>query len=140
MTAFAKAALPLFAEGGGGSVVTLSYLGAERALPNYNVMESPRPRWRPASAIWLLAWAATTFASTRCRPGRLKLCPPRESAALEKFCSRWKSRRRSAANISAEEVAAAAVFLLSPLSSAITGEVIHADAGFHITAGLAEEE
>ncbi|MBE8158571.1 MAG: SDR family oxidoreductase, partial [Betaproteobacteria bacterium] len=43
-------------------------------------------------------------------------------------------------NVAADEIAAAAVFLLSPLASAVTGEVLHADAGFHITAGLAGAE
>ena len=74
-----KHAKPLFSEG--ASVITLSYLGAERAIPNYNVMAWPRPLWRPPSATWPLSWVRSRCASTPSVPVRSAPWPARPSAA-----------------------------------------------------------
>ena len=61
--------LPLL-EKNGASVITLSYLAAERAVPNYNVMGSAKAVLEQASARWPTSWGRRTSASTRSRPGR----------------------------------------------------------------------
>ena len=57
-------------EGRDGSLLTLSYYGAEKAMPNYNVMVWPKPAWKPMCAIWPRAWGRTVFASMRSQPVR----------------------------------------------------------------------
>ena len=140
LTAFAKAALPLFAEGGGGSVVTLSYLGAERALPNYNVMGVAKAALEASVRYLAFGMGGDNIRVNAVSAGPIKTLSAAGIGGFGKILQQVEKQAPLRRNISAEEVAAAAVFLLSPLSSAITGEVIHADAGFHITAGLAEEE
>ena len=54
----------------GGSLVTMTYLGAQRVMPNYNVMVSPRRRWKHRCAIWRMILAPMVFASTRFRQDR----------------------------------------------------------------------
>ena len=63
----AKAALPLM-QGRNAPVLTLTYLGAERVVPNYNTMAWLRPRSKPACATWPPFWARAASALTVSRP------------------------------------------------------------------------
>ncbi len=77
-TAIARRASKLMTNG--GSMITLTYYGAERVMPNYNVMGVARRHWRPACATLPSIWARATSASTRCRPGRSRRWPRMASA------------------------------------------------------------
>jgi len=60
LVALARAVMPAMTEG--GSISTLTYLGSQRVVPNYNVMGVARPRWKLPCDIWRANWASATFA------------------------------------------------------------------------------
>ncbi len=119
----------------GGSMVTMTYLGAVRAVPNYNVMGVAKAALE-ASTRYL----AADLGSDGIRVNALSAGPIRTLAAsgvgdfrrLMEKASRGSMLKR---NVTQEEVGDAAVFLLSDLASGITGEVHYVDGGFHIGAG-----
>jgi enoyl-[acyl-carrier protein] reductase I len=115
-----------------GSVVTLSYLGAERALPNYNVM-GPAKASLEASVRFL----AFDLGAEGIRVNAISAGPVKTLAAagipgfrrMLEHVQRTAPLRRS---ITAEDVANASLFLLSELASSITGVTLYVDAGYHI--------
>jgi len=140
LTALARAAAPMM-QGGPGSIVTLSYLGAERALPNYNVRGLAK-----ASLEASVRYLAVSLGPKQMRVNAISAGPIKTLAAagignfgkILKFVESHAPLRRG---VSAEEVGNTAAFLLSDLASGITGEVLYVDAGFNVTtAGLGGEE
>ena len=138
LAALAKAAAPMM-EGRSASIVTLSYLGAERAIANYNVMGLAK-----ASLEAGVRYLASSLGPKGTRVNAISAGPIKTLAAagiggfskILHFVEKHAPLRRG---VSAEEVGNAAAFLLSDLSSGITGEVIYVDAGFSTTtAGLSE--
>lgn len=135
--ALAKAGQKMM-EGTNGSLITLSYLGAERTIPNYNVMGIAK-----ASLEANVRYMAQSLGPQGIRVNAISAGPIKTLAAAG--ISNFRSMLSKAAdaaplkkNVSIEEVGNVAAFLCSDLSAAITGEVIHADAGYSIT-GLAQE-
>ena len=133
LAALAREAEPHMRAGGGGSIMTLSYIAADRAVPGLQRdggrQGGPRGD-RPLPGVGPRRRAAS--ASTRSRPGRCGRSPPAASPAS----ARWPTpsaepRARCGATSPQDEVADAAVFLASPLSASVTGETIFVDAGFH---------
>ncbi|HEX4779650.1 MAG TPA: enoyl-ACP reductase FabI [Usitatibacter sp.] len=132
LAALAKAAAPMMGEG--SAIVTLSYLGAERALPNYNVMGLAK-----ASLEAGVRYLGSSLGPKGIRVNAISAGPIKTLAAagiggfsrILHFVEKNAPLRRG---VTAEEVGNAAAFLLSPLASGITGEVIYVDAGFsHVT-------
>jgi enoyl-[acyl-carrier-protein] reductase (NADH) len=78
------------------ALLTLTYLGAERSVPNYNTMAWPRRRWRPRSATWRRAWGRAASGSTASRPGRSRRWRPPGSRASARS-STWSSAPRRCA-------------------------------------------
>jgi enoyl-[acyl-carrier protein] reductase I len=131
LTALARRVEPHMRERGGGAIVTLSYLAAQRAVPGYNVMGVAKSALE--SMVRYLAW---DLGEAGIRVNAVSAGPVRTLAArgipgftemAEAAAGRSPLRRE----ITAEEVADAALFLVSPLASAITGHVLYVDAGFH---------
>jgi len=129
----AKAALPMM-RGRDGALLTLSYLGSERTMPNYNVMGLAK-----ASLEANVRYMATSLGAEGIRVNAISAGPIKTLAAagiqdfrllLEYSQSRSPLRR----NVSIEEVGNAAAFLCSDLASGITGEITYVDAGMNITA------
>jgi enoyl-[acyl-carrier protein] reductase I len=140
LAALAKAAEPMM-RGRPGSIVTLSYLGAERALPNYNVMGLAK-----ASLEACVRYLAASLGAQNIRVNAISAGPIKTLAAagignfakIQHFVEKHAPLRRG---VTLDEVGDTAAFLLSALASGITGEVIHVDAGFaSVTPGLAAEE
>jgi enoyl-[acyl-carrier protein] reductase I len=138
LAALAKAAVPMM-EGRKGAIVTLSYLGAERAIANYNVMGLAK-----ASLEAGVRYLAGSLGPRGTRVNAISAGPIKTLAAagiggfskILHFVEKHAPLRRG---VSADEVGNTAAFLLSDLASGITGEVIHVDAGFSTTtAGLDE--
>lgn len=126
-----RAMLPLL-EKQGGSLVTLSYLAAERAVPHYNVMGSAKAVLE--QSVRQLAWE---LGPKNVRVNALSAGPVSTLAArgISGFVGMQKHHAEKAPlrrNITKEEVGSAALFLLSDLSSGITGETLYVDAGYHI--------
>ncbi len=139
LAALAKAAEPMM-RGRRGAIITLSYLGAERALPNYNVMGLAK-----ASLEACVRYLAASLGPQGLRVNAISAGPIKTLAAagignfskIFKFVEANAPLRRG---VSIEEVGNTAAFLLSDLSSGITGETIYVDAGFSVvTAGLSED-
>jgi len=139
LAALAKAALPLM-QGRPGSIVTLSYLGAARSIPNYNVMGLAK-----ASLEAGVRYLAAGLGPGGIRVNAISAGPIKTLAAagiggfskILQFVERNAPLRRG---VTAEEVGNTTAFLLSDLASGITGEVIYVDAGFSTTtAGLESE-
>ena len=138
LAALAKGAAPMM-QGRPGAMVTLSYLGAVRAIPNYNVMGLAK-----ASLEAGVRYLASSLGPSGIRVNAISAGPIKTLAAagiggfskILHFVEKNAPLRRG---VSAEEVGNAAAFLLSDLASGITGECIYVDAGFsHVTPGMDE--
>lgn len=131
LIALAKAAEPLL-EKEGGSIVALTYLGSEKVVPNYNVMGLAKAGLE--SAIRYLAY---DLGKKNIRVNGVSAGPVSTLAArgISGFTTMLENHRKRAAlgrNVEVEEVANAAVFLLSPLASGVTGEILYVDCGYRI--------
>ena len=131
LIALAKAAEPLL-EKEGGSIVALTYLGAQRVIPNYNVMGLAK-----ASLESSIRYLASDLGKKNIRVNGISAGPVSTLAArgIAGFTTMLEAHRNRAAlgrNVEVEEVANAAFFLLSPLSSGITGEILYVDCGYRI--------
>jgi enoyl-[acyl-carrier protein] reductase I len=133
--ALAKASRPMM-HGRGGALLTMSYLGAVRAVPNYNVMGVAK-----ASLEANVRYLAASLGPHGTRVNAVSAGPIRTLAAagisdfrdmLKKVEERTPLRR----NVTIAEVGNAAAFLCSDLASGITGDVLYVDTGYHIL-GLA---
>jgi enoyl-[acyl-carrier protein] reductase I len=130
LTAVSKAAKDLMTEG--GSIVTLTYLGGERVLENYNVMGVAK-----ASLEASVKYLASDLGKAGVRVNAISAGPIRTLSAkgvgdfntiLKEIEERAPLRR----NTTQEEVGDTAVFLFSDMSRGITGENIHVDSGYHV--------
>ena len=133
LIAVTRAALPLFEKRGGGSVVTLTYLGSERVFPNYNVMGVAK-----AALEATVRYLAADVGPKNVRVNAISAGPIKTLAAsgisgFSSILGVYRDRAPLRRNIEASEVGDAAAFLLSDAGRGITGEVLLVDAGFHIT-------
>ena len=134
-TALAKAGKAMMA-GRNGSLLTLSYLGALRVIPNYNVMGIAK-----ASLEANVRYMAASLGPEGTRVNAISAGPIKTlaSAGINDFRSMLSKAADAAPlkkNVSIDEVGNAAAFLCSDLASGITGEITYVDAGYNIT-GLA---
>jgi len=126
-----RACLPLMEKRGGGSVVTLTFLGSDRVFPNYNVMGVAK-----AALESTVRYLAADLGQKNIRVNAVSAGPIKTLAAagisgFSTILTVYRERTPLRRNIELSEVADAAVFLLSPASRAITGEVLMVDAGYH---------
>ncbi len=130
LIAIARHAEPLMS--GGGSVLTLTYLGAERVLPNYNVMGIAK-----AALEASVRYLAGDLGPQGIRVNAISAGPIRtlSSAGITGFKDMLhyhEARAPLRRNIRPEEVAQTALYLCSDLGSGVTGEVVHVDGGYNI--------
>lgn len=135
--ALAKAALPMLSPG--SALLTLTYLGAERVLPNYNVMGLAK-----ASLEANVRYLASSLGPKNIRVNAVSAGPVKTLAAvgISSFRKMLAYNEKAAPlqrNITLEEIGNTAAFLCSDLASGITGEVVHVDGGFHIMGMSAHE-
>ena len=116
----------------GSALLTLSYLGAERAIPNYNVMGLAKPL-KLTCATWRTPWARKAFALTPSLPVR---SVPWRLPVLKISVRCWRTAKRSPRSVAPSPLKTgnSAAFLCSDLSAGISGEVVHVDGGFSIAA------
>ena len=137
--ALAKAALPLM-EGRAGAMLTMTYLGAVRPVPHYNVMGMAK-----ASLEASVRYLATALGPKGIRVHGLSAGPIRTLAAsgVAQFGKLLKHVEYNAPlrrNVTIEEVGNVAAFLLSDLAAGMTGEIIYVDSGYHqCIAGVRED-
>lgn len=132
-TSVAKAAAPLMTEG--GSLVTLTYYGAERVMPHYNVMGVAK-----AALEASVRYLAADLGPQNIRVNAISAGPIKTLAASGigdfRFILKWNELNSPLRrNVTIEDVGRSGLFLLSDLGSGVTGEVLHVDSGYH-TVGM----
>jgi len=130
LVAVARAARPLMKEG--GSIVTLTYLGGERVVENYNVMGVAK-----AALDANVRYLANDLGKEGIRVNGISAGPIRTLAAkgvggFNNILHTIEEKAPLRRNVTQEDVGNVALFLMSDLSSAVTGEIIHVDSGYHI--------
>lgn len=133
LIALARGAAPLMAARGGGSMLTLTYLGSQRVFENYNVMGVAK-----AALEASVRYLASELGPQNIRVNAISAGPIKTLAAagiggFSKILQVYRERAPLRRNVDTEEVADTARFLLGPGGRGITGEVILVDGGFHIT-------
>ncbi len=131
LAALAKAGRPLM-QGRNGSVLAMSYLGAVRVIPNYNVMGVAK-----AALEANVRYLAAALGPEGIRVNAISAGPIRTLAAagigdFRAMLSYVQERTPLRRNVTIEEVGNAAAFLCSDLASAITGDILYVDTGYHI--------
>ncbi|CUX96984.1 enoyl-ACP reductase FabI [Candidatus Hoaglandella endobia] len=132
--AMAKASRPMLNPN--SALVTLTYLGSERAIPNYNVMGLAK-----ASLEANTRYMANALGPQGVRVNAISAGPIRTLAAssiknFKKMLSYYEAVTPLPRLVTIEDIGNTAAFLCSDLSAGITGEVVHVDGGFHISANL----
>ncbi len=130
LTALAQRAVPLMTQG--GSIVALTYYGAEKVIPRYNVMGVAK-----AALEASIRYLSFDLGPRKIRVNGLSAGPVQTLAArgISGFTDMMKiveSKAPLRRNVEIGEVANGAVFLLSPLSSGVTGEILYVDCGYNI--------
>lgn len=117
---------------GKASILTLTYLGAERVMPHYNVMGIAK-----AALEASVKYLAVDFGEKNVRVNAISAGPIRTLAASGigdfRYILKWNQYNAPLKrNTTLEDVGGAGVFLLSDLSSGVTGEIVHVDSGYHV--------
>ena len=127
-----RAVMPLMEKRGGGSVLTLTFIGSDRVFPNYNVMGAAK-----ASLEATVRYLAADLGPVGIRVNAISAGPIKTLAAagisgFSSILQVYRDRAPLRRTVEVSEVADAALFLLGPAARAITGEVLMVDAGYHV--------
>lgn len=131
LAALAKAARPMM-QGRRGAILTLSYLGAERALPNYNVMGVAKASLEAAVRYLALNLGPEGIRVNAISAGPIKTLAAAGIGGFRKILGHVEQYAPLRRSVTIEDVGNAAAFLCSDLAAGITGEVTYVDAGYNI--------
>ena len=136
-TAVARRAAAMMREG--GTILTLTYYGAEKVMPHYNVMGVAK-----AALEASVRYIAADLGRDMIRVNAISAGPVKTLAASGigdfRYILKWNELNAPLRrNTTIEDVGGAGLFLLSPLSSGVTGEVLHVDSGYHVVGMKAED-
>ena len=133
LVALARGALPLMERRGGGSILTLTYLGSERVFQNYNVMGVAKAALE-ASVRYLAAdLGPKGIRVNAISAGPIKTLAASGISGFSGILQHYRDRAPLRRTVDTAEVADAALFLLGPAGRAVTAEVLMVDGGFHAT-------
>ena len=131
--ALAKAARPMM-QGRRGSLLALTYLGAERTMPNYNTMGLAKASLEAATRYLAFSLGPEGTRANSISAGPIKTLAASGIGSFSKLLAYNAHNAPLRRNVTIDEVGNAAAFMLSDLASAITGEVLYVDGGIHSTA------
>jgi enoyl-[acyl-carrier protein] reductase I len=135
LIALARGAVPLMERRGGGSILTLTYLGSDRVFTNYNVMGVAKAALE-ASVRYLAAdLGPKNIRVNAISAGPIKTLAASGISGFSSILQVYRERAPLRRNVELGEVADTAAFLLGPASRGITGEIVMVDGGFHISGG-----
>jgi enoyl-[acyl-carrier protein] reductase I len=123
----------------GGSIITLTYMGSERAIPNYNTMGVAKAALEAAVRYAARDLGPKGIRVNAVSPGAMKTLSLAGISGGRGMIAKGRSLSAMKEDTSMEGVAGCALWLLSDLGLSTTGEVVHVDAGFHIM-GFTEDE
>ncbi len=132
LAALARAAAPLMTEG--GSIVSMTYYGAEKVVANYNVMGVAKAALEASTRYLAADLGKQNIRVNTVSAGPINTLAARGVGNMNVMLRHHAERAPLRRNVEAREVGNAALFLLSPLASGITGEVLHVDCGYNIMA------
>jgi enoyl-[acyl-carrier protein] reductase I len=133
LIALARGAVPMMEARGGGSMVTLSYLGSERVFPGYNVMGVAKAGLESAVRYLAADIGPKNIRVNAVSAGPIKTLAAAGIKVFSNILHIYPDGAPLRRNVETSEVAEAAAFLLSDAGKGITGEVLLVDAGFHAT-------
>ena len=138
LVALTRAALPLMTDG--GSVVTLTYLGAERVVPHYNVMGVAKAALESTVRYLAHDLGPKNIRVNAISAGPIKTLAARGVSGISKMVDHHRAFAPLRRATEQGEVGDTALFLVSSLGRGITGEVIYVDGGYHILGSLASAD
>jgi enoyl-[acyl-carrier protein] reductase I len=131
LVAVARAALPLM-RGRRASVVTLSYYGAEKVIPNYNVMGVAKAALEAGVRYLAADLGPEGIRVNAISAGPIKTLAAAGIAGFREMLHRAEGGAPLRRNVTLEDVGGTALFLCSEWSSGVTGEILYVDCGYHI--------
>ena len=133
LIALSRGALPLMERRGGGSIVTLTYLGSERVFPNYNVMGVAKAALESTVRYLAADLGPKNIRVNAISAGPIKTIAASGIAGFSNILQLYRDRAPLRRTVETSEVAGAAMFLISDAGRAVTAEVLMVDAGYHAT-------
>jgi enoyl-[acyl-carrier protein] reductase I len=136
LVALTRAVAPLMEKRGGGSIVTLTFIGSQRVFPNYNVMGVSKAALE-ASVRYLAAdLGPRAIRVNAISAGPIKTLAAAGISGFSTILQVYRDRAPLRRNVELAEVADAAIFLLGSASRGVTGEILMVDSGFHVSGGI----
>jgi enoyl-[acyl-carrier protein] reductase I len=126
-----RACVPLMEKRGGGSVLTLTFIGSDRVYPNYNVMGVAKAALESSVRYLAADLGPKNIRVNAISAGAIKTLAASGISGFSSILQVYRDRAPLRRGVDTSEVADAAIFLLSSASRAVTGEVLMVDAGFH---------
>ena len=133
LIALARGAVPLMERRGGGSILTLTYLGSERVFQNYNVMGVAKAALESTVRYLAADLGPKTIRVNAISAGPIKTLAASGIAGFSNILQIYRDRAPLRRTVETAEVAEAAMFLLSPAGRAVTAEILMVDGGYHAT-------
>jgi enoyl-[acyl-carrier protein] reductase I len=131
LVALTRAIVPLMEKAGGGSILTLTFIGSNRVFTNYNVMGVAKAALESSVRYLAADLGPRNIRVNAISAGAIKTLAASGISGFSMMLQAYRDRAPLRRGVDASEVADAAVFLLSSHSRAITGEILMVDSGFH---------
>nr|MBA3296735.1 enoyl-ACP reductase [Acidobacteriota bacterium] len=133
LIALARGAMPLMERRGGGSIVTLTYLGSERVFQHYNVMGVAKAALESSVRYLAADLGPKNIRVNAISAGPIKTLAASGISGFSSILQLYRDRAPLHRTVETAEVADAAMFLIGPASRAVTAEILMVDGGYHAT-------
>lgn len=131
LIALARGAAPLMERRGGGSILTLTYLGSDRVFPNYNVMGVAKAALESSVRYLAADLGPANIRVNAISAGPIKTLAASGISGFSSILQHYRDRAPLRRTVETSEIADAAVFLLGPAGRGVTAEILMVDGGYH---------